>query len=145
MLAPALKLQVIAVHEVVKDGTGGWLSGGVPGSVPGLITTENVWEAPPEALVLATRPGAVPVATAPLESAIRELTLPLPVAAGVDRVVELAGLVHVWTVDDFSLHAFTSQEPACVTATDGLVCEVAAVVPGVWAEAVTDEVPPLLR
>ena len=107
---------------------GSWA--GCPGPMPGLTTTENSWLAPPEALVRATRPAAVPVATAPLESAIRELTLPLPVAAGFARVVELVGLVQVWVVDDFSLHAFTSQEPAWATPTDGLVCVVEAVVPG---------------
>ena len=48
-------------------------------------------------------------------------------------------------MEDFSLHAFTSQEPAWATPTDGLVCVVEAVVPEVWAEAVTAEVPPLLR
>ena len=72
-------------------------AGVVPGpvggvTVPGLTTTEKRWVPPAAALVLATRAAAVPVATGPLESASSELTLPLPVAAGVARVVALVGL-----------------------------------------------------
>jgi hypothetical protein len=135
------------VHEVVNDGTGAWLVGGAPGSVPGLTTTENSWLLPPRALVVAVRPDAVPVGTAALESAIRELTLPLPGAAGADRVVEFAGLVQIWAAEDFSLHAFTSQDPAWATATEGVVklVVVGELGPAVLAEAVTEEVPPLLR
>ena len=64
-------------------------------------------------------PAAVPVATGPLESASRELTLPLPVPAGVARVVELAGLVQVWVIEDFSVQELTSHELRSATATVG--------------------------
>ena len=48
--------------------------------------------------------------------------------------------------EDFSLQELTSQEPAWATATEGVVkLVVAVVVPAVLAEAVTAEVPPLLR
>ena len=108
------------MQEVVKEGTGAWLAGGVV-AVPGLITTENSWVPPPAALVVAVRPGAVPVATGAPESASRELTLPEPVAAGVARVVLVAGLVQViGSVEDFSLQEFTSQEPGWATATEGV-------------------------
>ena len=95
--------------------------------------------------MVAVRPAAVPTATAPLESASRELTLPLPVPAGLARVVLVAGLVQVWVTEDFSLQELTSQEPAWATATVGETWLVVEVVPAVWAEAVTDEVPPVLR
>ena len=87
---------------------------------------------------MAVRAAAVPVATGAFESATRELTLPLPVIAGVDLVVELLGLVQVWSTDDFSLQALTSQEPACATATEGAMKLVVAVLgAAVPAEAVT--------
>ena len=59
-------------------------------------------------------------------------------------MVLVAGAVQVEAVEDFSLHELTSQEPACATATDGVVKLVPDVVPAVLAEAVTDEVPPVL-
>ena len=96
-------------------------------------------------LVVAVRAAAVPVATAPPESASRELTLPLPVAAGLARVVLVAGLVQVWVTEDFSLQELTSQELAWPTATVGETWLAVVVVPGVCAEAVTDAAPPLLR
>ena len=95
--------------------------------------------------MVAVRPAAVPTATAPLESASRELTLPLPVAAGLARVVLVAGLVQVWATEDFSLQELTSQELACATATVGETWLVDVVVPAVCADAVTDALPPLLR
>ena len=107
------------MQEVVNDGTGARLAGGVV-AVPGLITTENSWVPPPAALVVAVRPAAVPVGTGALESASSELTLPLAGGRGVARVVLSAGSVQVWgSVEDFSLHELTSQEPAWATATDG--------------------------
>ena len=133
------------MHEVVKDGTGGWLVGGVTVPVPGLTTTENSWLPPPATLVVAVRPAAVPVGTAALESASRELTLPPPVPTALVRAVLLAGAVHVEAVEDFSLQELTSQDPDWATATEGAVKLVAEVVPAVLAEAVTAEVPPLLR
>src|SRR5436853_407895 len=101
----------------VKEGTGGWLAGVVP--TPGLTTTEKSCGPPVAVLVVAVREAAVPVATAPPESASSELTLPLPVAAGLARVVLVAGLVQVWVTEDFSLQEFTSQELAWATATVG--------------------------
>ena len=72
--------------------------------------------------------------------------MPLPVAAGVARVVLVAGLVHViGSVEDFSLQELTSQEPGWATATEGAVWLVVEVVPTVWADAVTAEVPASLR
>ncbi len=102
---------------------------------------------PAEALVVAVRAAAVPVDTGAFESAIRELTLPLPVPSpGSTWCVELPGLVQVWSTDDFSLQALTSQEPACATATEGAMKLVVAVLgAAVPAEAVTAEVPPVLR
>ena len=48
--------------------------------------------------------------------------------------------------EDFSLQELTSQEPAWATATEGAVKLVVAVLgPAVLAEAVTAEVPPVLR
>ena len=137
----ASKVHFIRVQSEVKEATGARLAV----TVPGPMTTEKSWVPPPEALVRATRPAAVPVATGPLESATRELTLPLPVAAGFARVVELVGLVQVWVVEDFSVQELTSHEPAWATATVGEVWVVVAVVPGVWAEAVTDGSEPVLR
>ena len=120
------------------------LVGGVTVPVPGLTTTENIGVAPPEMLEVAVLPAAVPVATGPLESPSRELTLPPPVAAGVARDWVPAGAVQVDAAEDFSLQELTSQEPAWATATAGVVKEV-PVVPGLLAEAVTDEVPPTER
>ena len=48
-------------------------------------------------------------------------------------------------MEDFSLQELTSQDPGWATATAGAVWLVAEVVPAVLAEAVTAEVPPLLR
>ena len=48
-------------------------------------------------------------------------------------------------VEDFSLHALTSHEPACATATVGELWLVVVVVPAVCAEAVTEGLPPVLR
>src|SRR4051794_32677146 len=93
--------------------------GGVPPPVPGLTTTENSCSPPAAVLVVAVREAAVPVGTAAPESASRELTLPLPVDAGLARVVLVAGLVQVWVVEDFSLQELTSQEFAWVTAAVG--------------------------
>ena len=137
----ASKLHFIRVQSEVKEATGARLAV----ATPGLMTTENSWVPPAEALVLATRPAAVPVATVPLESASRELTLPLPVAAGVARLELLVGAVQVWVVEDFSLQELTSQEPACATATVGEVWVVVEVVPAVCSEAVTVGLPPVLR
>ena len=95
--------------------------------------------------MVAVRLAAVPTATAPLESASRELTLPLPVEAGLARVVLLAGLVQVWATEDFSLQELTSQELAWATATVGETWLVVEVVPAVCADAVTDALPALLR
>ena len=122
VLPPALKLHVMAVHEVVKEGTGGSFCGGLPGSVPGLTTTENSWLLPPARLVVAVRPAALPVATAALESASRELTLPLSLSAAktaLVRSVLLAGAVHAVSFEDFSLQELTSQDPAWATLTEG--------------------------
>ena len=143
MVAEALKEQAIPVQLTVNDGTGGWLVGVV--EVPGLTTTENSCSPPAAVLVVAVRDAAVPVATAPLESASRELTLPLPVPAGLARVVLVAGLVQVWVTEDFSLQELTSQELAWATATVGETWLAVVVVPAVCAEAVTDDVPPTLR
>ena len=96
--------------------------------------------------LLAGVPVAVPVATGAPESASRELTLPEAVAAGVARVVLVAGLVQViGSVEDFSLQELTSQDPGWATATAGAVWLVVEVVPEVCAEAVTEEVPASLR
>ena len=48
-------------------------------------------------------------------------------------------------MEDFSLQELTSQEPGWATATEGVVWLVVEVVPEVWAEAVTAEVPASLR
>src|ERR1700712_6065733 len=93
--------------------------GGVTPPVPGLTTTEKFCSPPAAVLVVAVREAAVPVATAPPESASSELTLPLPVAAGLARVVLVAGLVQVWVTEDFSLQELNSQELAWPTATVG--------------------------
>ena len=69
--------------------------------------------------MVAVRLAAVPMATGPLESAVSKLTLPLPVAAGMARLVLPAGGVQVWVVEDFSLQELTSQEPDWATATVG--------------------------
>ncbi len=125
-------------------------AGRVPGfggaTVPGLITTENFWVFATARLDLATRAAAVPVATGPLESASSELILLVLVDAAARRLVALAGEVQVWAVDERSDQELTSQEPACATATVGELWLVAVVaVPAVWAEAVTEELPPVLR
>ncbi len=143
MVAPALNEQTSALQVLVNDGTGGWLVGVVV--CPGLITTEKFWSPPVEVLVVAVRAAALPTATAPLESASRALTLPPPVPAGVARVVLVAGLVHVVAVEDFSLQALTSQELPWATATAGAEWLVEDAVAATLAEAVTEEVPPLLR
>ena len=91
------------------------------------------------------RPAAVPVATAPLESASNPLILPPPVPAGATRWVALAGGVQVNAVEDFSLQKFTSQEFPCATLTVGVVKLVALVLIGTLADAVTDAVPRELR
>ena len=56
-----------------------------------------------------------------------------------------AGAVQVESVEDFSLQELTSQDPVWATATEGAVWVVVEVVPAVLAEAVTAEVPPVLR
>src|SRR3954469_489158 len=106
--------RVVCPGGGVVPGSVGWT---VP--VPGLTTTENSCSPPAAVLVVAVRDAAVPVATAPLESASRELTLPLPAPVGLARVVLEAGLVQVWAVEDFSLQELTSQELGRLTATVG--------------------------
>ena len=58
----------------------------------------------------------------------------------------LAGGVQVCAVEDLSDQELTSQELACATATVGELWLVAVVVvPAVCADAVTEELPPVLR
>src|SRR6195952_4424192 len=133
-----MSVRVVCGTRAVWPGTGvvpGSVGGVTP--VPGLTTTEKFGSPPAAVLVVAVREAAVPVATAPPESASSELTLPLPVAAGLARVVLVAGLVQVWVTEDFSLQDFTSQEFAWLTATVGETWLAVVVVPGVCAEAVT--------
>jgi hypothetical protein len=123
-------------------------AGLVPGvsAAPGLTTTEKRWVFAVALLVRATRAAAVPMGTTPLESAVSELTLLVLVAAGVARVVVFVGRVQVWVVEDLSDQELTSQDPACATATVGeLWLVVVVVVPEVRADAVTEELPPVLR
>ena len=95
--------------------------------MPGLTTTEN------SCCAAAGRGGRGGAAgggagghRARSESASSELTLPLPVLAGVAREVLPAGAVQgLGSVEDFSLQELTSQEPACATATEGVVWLVA--------------------
>ena len=125
--------------------------GFVPGSsaaatVPGLTTTEKRWVFADGA----ARPGDAGRGSAGGDGSVgvghQRADLVVLVDAGARRLVAFAGAVQVWAVEDRSDQELTSQEPACVTGTVGELWLVAVVaVPAVWADAVTEELPPVLR
>ena len=139
----ASKLQASPLHDEVNAAVGAWLVGA--GTTPGLMTTENRTERPTDSLVVAVRPVAVPVGTAPAESARMALTLPAPVPVVLVRATVVSGTVQVGVTEDFSLQTFTSHELASATGADGVVWLVAAVSTAVLADADTVGVSPELR